>query len=310
MTDTEKTAVYKAFGLRVLSEVPLPELTHMDDQEGGADVRIEVDDLSGLWSELAASQRNFVVDADLTMFQIANTATFLVTKGDRIIVSPMQGADEDKMRLYILGTCMGALLMQRKVLPLHGSAVAIDGKAYGIIGERGAGKSTLAAAFLKRGCQLLSDDVIAVSFSDSGIPMVTPSYPQQKLWQESLEAFGMDTGHYQPLFERETKYAVPVHAKYSDQPFPLAGVFELIKSEIGKIEIQPIPKLASLYTIYCHTYRNFIIPRSGLMQWHFDTSVNIVDQTQVWQLRRPTGSFTASELASLIFTTLNKEGRL
>ena len=59
----------------------------------------------------------------------------------------------------------GALLMQRKILPLHGSAVAIDGKAYAIVGDSGAGKSTLASAFLNKGYQLLSDDVIAVSLS-------------------------------------------------------------------------------------------------------------------------------------------------
>ena len=57
---------------------------------------------------------------------------------------------------------MGAILMQRKILPLHGSAIAIDGKAYAIVGDSGAGKSTLASAFLKRGYQLLSDDVITV----------------------------------------------------------------------------------------------------------------------------------------------------
>ena len=60
---------------------------------------------------------------------------------------------------------MGAILMQRKILPLHGSAIAIDGKAYAIVGDSGAGKSTLASAFLNKGYQLLSDDVIAVSLS-------------------------------------------------------------------------------------------------------------------------------------------------
>ena len=50
-----------------------------------------------------------------------------------------------------LGTCMGALLMQRKIFPFHGSAIAINGKAYAIVGDSGAGKSTLASAFLKKG---------------------------------------------------------------------------------------------------------------------------------------------------------------
>ena len=50
------------------------------------------------------------------------------------IVSPLKRYDEDVIRLYILGTCMGAILMQRRIFPLHGSAVAINGKAYAFVG--------------------------------------------------------------------------------------------------------------------------------------------------------------------------------
>ena len=105
----------------------------------------------------------------------------------------MNGSNEDEIRLYILGTCMGAILLQRKILPLHGSAIAIDGKAYAIVGDSGAGKSTLASAFLKRGYQLLSDDVIPVTLNHANVPIVTPAYPQQKLWLESLNHFGMES---------------------------------------------------------------------------------------------------------------------
>jgi serine kinase of HPr protein (carbohydrate metabolism regulator) len=78
---------------------------------------------------------------------------FLIQEGRSIIVSPLEEYKEDVIRLYILGSCMGAILMQKRILPLHGSAVAIDGKAFAIIGESGAGKSTLASAFISRGFQ-------------------------------------------------------------------------------------------------------------------------------------------------------------
>ena len=81
--------------------------------------------------------------------------------------------------------------MQRKILPLHGSAIAIEGKAYAIVGESGAGKSTLAASLLSRGYKLLSDDVIPILLSEKNIPFVVPAYPQQKLWLESLNQFEM-----------------------------------------------------------------------------------------------------------------------
>ena len=116
---------------------------------------------------------------------------------------------------------MGILLMQRRILPLHGSAIAIDGKAYVFIGESGAGKSTIASSFMKKGYQLLSDDVIAVSLLDGDKPWVIPAYPQQKLWQDSLNHFGMKTNDYMPLFDRETKYSVPVAEQFYNKPLPL-----------------------------------------------------------------------------------------
>lgn len=307
MIHTVKKVVYKAFGLTLLSEIPLPELPLVSDYENEVDVRIETADLSKLWGELSSPKSVFVVEEELIMFQIPETATFCIQNGEKIIVSPMEGSDQDKIRLYILGTCMGALLMQRKILPLHGSAIAINGKAYAFVGRSGAGKSTLASALLSKGYQLLSDDVIAISLSEDNIPFVIPSYPQQKLWKESLDQFGMETTNYQPLFERETKYAVPVSSNFFNEPLPLAGVFELVKTENENVEIQRIEGLERLRTLLRHTYRNSLIPRLGMMEWHFMNSTNIVNKVEMFQLMRPISKFTAHDLVSTVLESLKEE---
>lgn len=297
---------YKAFGLRIVSEIQMPELTPIIEQNDMVDIVIRKGDLTKLWSTIG-KQGKFVVKENLVIFQVLNTATFCIEEGESVIVSPMNGVGEDKIRLYILGTCMSILLMQRKVLPLHGSAVAIDGKAYAIVGDSGAGKSTLASAFLSKGYQLLSDDVIAISLSHKKTPFVTPSYPQQKLWQESLNEFGMETVHYRPLFERETKYAVPVSTNFYTEPLPLAGVIELVKTENENIEIHSIEKLERLHTLFLQTFRNFLIPRLGLVGWHFAMSVDVINRIDMFQLQRPISRFTAHDLVSVILSSLNKE---
>ncbi|MCP1092525.1 aldolase [Bacillaceae bacterium OS4b] len=246
----------------------------------------------------------------MVMFQVPGAATFKIQEGNEIIVSPISDASEDKIRLYILGTCMGILLLQKKVLPLHGSAIEINGKAYAFIGESGAGKSTLAAAFLKEGFQLLSDDVIPVSLSKDNEPFITPSYPQQKLWQESLQAFGIEKKGYQPLFERETKFAVPVTSSFSKEPLPLSTVFELVKTEHGEVTLQKINQLERFRTLFCHTYRNFLVPRLGLMEWHFMESVNILNKIHMYQLHRPNKGFTVNNLVSQILENINEEDSL
>jgi hypothetical protein len=299
-----ETMVYKAFGLKILSQIPLPELIQVSQPVDKVDIMIETGDLSKSWSELSPCQKT-VADINLLMFEIPKTATFSVQKGERIVVSPKEGADPDQIRLFILGTCMGALLLQRKVLPLHGSAVAIEGKAYSFIGDSGAGKSTLASVFLNQGYQLLSDDVIATSLIDDTV-FVLPSYPQQKLWQESLQRLGMETEGYCPIIQRETKFAVPVLTKYSSELLPLAGVFELVKTESNDLEVHQIQGLQQLNTLLRHTYRNLLISSFELIEWHFSISTKIVNQIDLFQIKRPACDFTAPRIASVILNVLNK----
>ncbi|MED3789182.1 aldolase [Peribacillus frigoritolerans] len=307
MVGVHEKVIYKAFGLNVKSSIILPELPVLNNYNDLVDVEIEVKDLSKVWKELVPIKDKYLVKDNMVLFRIINTATFCIQDGKRIIVSPMKRADEDKIRLFILGTCMGALLIQRKVIPLHGSAIEIKGKAYAIIGESGAGKSTLASAFLKRGYKLLSDDVIAVSFSENNIPYVTPAYPQQKLWDTSLKEFGMNNNKYRPIIERESKFAVPVHSEFSTEVLPLAGIFELVKTESENIELQKIEGIERFRTLFTHTYRNFLIELLDEMEWHFICSTRLIEHQDIFQLSRPISGFTANSLASTILKTIQKE---
>ncbi|MDQ0256590.1 hypothetical protein J2S74_004012 [Evansella vedderi] len=299
--------MYTAFGLNVLSEIPLPELSINSLGGQHVDVVIHYADLKKEWNSMADGNIYFIVKPDLVMFQIPNLAIFKVEHGKNISFSPTSKVDEDHIRLYLLGTCMGAILMQRKILPLHGSAIAIDGKAYAIVGDSGAGKSTTASALLARGYQLISDDVIPVSLNEGKVPMVTPAYPQQKLWQESIDEFGMESRNYRPIIDRETKFAIPVLAQFSKETLPLAGVFELVKTEDEKVSIKPIEKLERFHTLFYHTYRNFFLKPAGLMEWHFQTCAAMVNHLEIFQLQRPKSRFTANDLTGLILSTIKRE---
>lgn len=311
MIGTAKKLIYKGFGFTLASEIPLPELLacEQDNQESLVDIEVIRADLTQIWSRTVKNDNKVVVVDQMVMFLVPDTAIFCIQGGNLITVSPVAGSNEDKSRLFILGTCMGVLLMQRRVLPLHGSVIAINGNAYAFVGHSGAGKSTLANVLINKGYPLLSDDVIAVSLSPDNKPFVIPSYPQQKLWQESIERLGMDNNHYQPLFERETKYAVPltVTSQYYADPLPLMGVFELMKSEHVEIQWEPIQGLDRLHTLYHHTFRNFLIPQLELSEWHFHTSAIIANAIDMIRIRRPIHGFTANQLASLIINHIGRQ---
>ncbi|WP_309088675.1 aldolase [Domibacillus sp.] len=308
MVEKNNMYVYKAFGLCIRSEVSLPEIIEIEASEKlSEDIVVKEMDLTSLWLKDSIPGKHFVITENTCLFNVPEVAIYFVQNGNEVIVSPFNGSDEDQRRLYILGTCMGAVLMQRKILPLHGSAVAIDGKAYAIVGDSGAGKSTLASAFLNNGCQLLSDDVIPITISMENIPMVTPAYPQQKLWLESLHKFGMKSNQYRPIFARETKFAVPVSTQFAEKPLPLAGIYELVKTDHEKVNIHEIENMERFYTLFKHTYRNFFITRAHLMEWHFQTSAHILSKISMYQLQRPTSRFTAANLTDLVLSTITKE---
>ncbi|NHM29246.1 aldolase [Neobacillus terrae] len=307
MEKVANEVIYKAFGFTVRSKIPFPELLVIDNDRDSIDIEIDFKDLSNLYFELSGSQRTLIMNESLVMFKVYDTAIFLIEEGRKITVSPLNEFKEDEIRLYILGSCMGAILMQRGIFPLHGSAVAINGKAYAIIGDSGAGKSTLASAFLHKGYQLLTDDVIGVYFTNENVSMVIPSYPQQKLWQESLDEFGIKSSDFRAIYQRETKFAIPIKNQFSSKPLQLAGLFELVLTEKDEVELKQIKGLTRLHTLLIHTYRNFLIKNLGLTNWHFTNSTKIVNQINMYHLRRPKNTFTANELVSIILSCINKE---
>ncbi|MCA1061482.1 aldolase [Rossellomorea aquimaris] len=304
-----KKTFYRAFGLNIQSEIPLPEVKTINTKGlfNNFDVKIEVGDLREEWKN-NGNEGKFTVNNGTVMFHIKNTAIFSVVKGERVIVSPFEHADENKIRLYLLGSCMGIILLQKKILPLHGSAVVIDGKAYAIIGHSGAGKSTLASTLMNSGYKLISDDVIAVSLSENQEFIVHSSYPQQKLWEESLAKLGLPENKYFPLFEREKKYAISVEPSfYEGEWVPLAGIFELEKSEHEQLTIEKVQNsIEKLPVLFHHTFRNSVLNRLGLLEWHFSTTASLADQVEMYRVKRPTSRFTPYEIQSLLLNTLRK----
>ncbi|WP_240644108.1 aldolase [Paenibacillus paeoniae] len=308
MFDTKVKLQYKAFGFSVHSDMLLPELSAAESDTAKADITVKVN--SFLKNGFDAEPYDFIAEDGMVSVKMPDAGVFRVQDGDKIIVSPYAGADEDLIRLYVLGTCFGILLLQRGIYPLHGSALAINGKAYAIVGQSGAGKSTLASALIEKGFRLLSDDVIAVSHDSlTGQPIVAPSYPQQKLWQNSLEAMGQSHEALRSIFGRETKYCVPLTDSFHGTSLPLGGVFELTRTtELDGIELEPAGKLERLPLLFRHTYRYQLIERMNLMKWHFEQSAALASRLNIYRLRRGESAFTAPQLADLILNTISTEG--
>ncbi|MFD0961417.1 aldolase [Paenibacillus chungangensis] len=308
MTVSNGLRPYYSFGLRIDSEIPMPELPLLEEgiMHMHGSVSIVFDQLLPLWQLANRSSQYVAIYEDTVLIRVPDTAIFGMKAGECILVSPFHGADMDKIRLYLLGTCMGITLLQKRILPLHGSAVAINGRAYAIVGHSGAGKTTLSSVLIQQGNPLLSDDLIAVTTNAEGMPQAMPAYPQQKLWQETIDMLGRSAEGLKPLFERERKFAVPLSDGFCSQPLPLAGVIELVKTE-HDAAISPVEGLERFHTLLQHTFRGFLLKRMGLMDWHFRLLSSFTGHIDVYRLHRPLEGASPQQLSTLLLETIHKE---
>lgn len=303
LTTTNELIAYEAFGFKIHSNIVFSEL-----KERAILINKEQPDVIIYKKEVVETsskkKQYWEVDKNKVMFEVENIAKFTIESGKKITITPLEDYNEQIAKIYVLGSCFGALLYQRKIFPLHGSAIAIEGKAYLFIGEQGAGKSTIAAAFLNDGYQLISDDVIPITIGKDYVPMVTPAYPQQKLWEDTLDKIGKDYMDFRSIYGRERKYCVPVVDSYCSAPLPLGGIFELQKNPDQELEIKPIMGLQSLNVLTIHTYRNHLLYRMELIEWHFNMISQLTNYVEIFQIKRPEQKYTADLIKSKVLSKI------
>ncbi len=281
---------YIAYGLRIQSVVPLPELVPgaAPAAENEADVTIRFGKIDAASLGPKHELRQIYADNEQIHLFWPGIGLFLVCKGREIIIDPAPGVDECVLRLFILGSTLAMLLHQRgDVAVLHASTVAIAGQAIAFVGAKSAGKSTMAAALHQRGHTLLTDDILAISLSTAR-PMVLPGYPHLKLWPDSIASMGHSPEALPRLRPELEKRGYRVTNRFASAPVPLKGIYVLGRGPALKIE--PLRPHEALINLLPHWYGARFGP--DLLQalgvsTHFSQCVALVKKVSICGLERP-----------------------
>jgi hypothetical protein len=288
---------YQAFGLTIASALPCPELLPSD---GDADITISYGPVpDGL--ELVQQQGVcYQVNSGAFLLKLEGIAKYIVTGGERITIERVPGAQDNEVRLFLLGSAFAALLIQRGLLPLHGCAVEVNGGAAVFLGPSGCGKSTLAGALGQRGYRVMADDVCVISFSLAGAPLVLPAYPQLKLWAEALKILGKNPDHLPRVKAGLEKYCFPLGEGFSNNSSPLKRVYELAVSNSQDLELTALQGLDKLDVLMRHTYRLQFLSGTLEKKSHFEQCGQAARHCQVSRLARPGLPFRLEELVDLV----------
>lgn len=295
--DREKFFLCRAFGMIIASQIFLPEL---ETAEGVPDVRIVLGETPQEIPEALVKRDHYQAAPGRFLLHVAHVGRYYVAGGELIVIEPDQPAKTEVLRLFLLGTAFGALLLQRGVLPMHGSAVVVKGQAIIAAGFSGAGKSTLLATFRNRGAAFLSDDIAVVTGDEEGLAWVQPGYPQQKLWKDSAEHMGMDVDNLPVILSEVDKYAIPAEKGFCRRPVRLAAVCELQAADRREPAMIRLAGPDKITVLLRHSYRYCLVAGLGLREDHFRICASVARQISVCRLLRPSGRFSPAEQAQLV----------
>jgi hypothetical protein len=153
--------IYLAFGLRVRSDLPLPELPVVADRAAPPDVEVRVFDAPVVDAAPARSGVADVAD-DIAMLWWPGIGRFVVSDGTDIGVARSPGVDPALLRLYLLGPVLSALLHQRGWIVLRAGAARMGDRVIAFVPGPG-----VKEALVESGHSIIAREVLAIRAGDA-----------------------------------------------------------------------------------------------------------------------------------------------
>jgi hypothetical protein len=197
---------------------------------------------------------------DLPVLQIARDHTALVRFdgigrfqlcGQRVTCDFETASDAPVISAVVFGNVLATFCWQRGQLPLHGSAIAIAGRALLLLGRAATGKSMLAAALALRGHAVLSDEVAVLAGG-----LCRPAGGALSLADDALALLGID-GAALPRYDN---FSLPKTLwrggpSAETRPYPIGAVICLVKGEADAAATwQALDQEAAVAAILNQTY--------------------------------------------------------
>lgn len=287
---------YTTYNLSIQSDIELPELLlQREATVSPPDVFIRLSSVSAQGLPNGQQVNPFLyANRESLWLHIPKVARFLVQNGNSILIDPEPGIDEDSIRVFLLGSALGALLFQRGHLVLHGNAIRIGDQCMVCVGESGVGKSTLAAGFMQRGFQILSDDVVPVDKAFKALP----GFPRIKLWQDVADKLQIDTTGLRRIRPGIEKFNYPLGNQFCQDSLPIRWIYILSSDDNDGIHLRALSGMQRFLPLYQNTYRMEYMCGMKLQSTHIQSCGQLAGHIRLVQITRPKSGFKLDMLIS------------
>ena len=265
------------------------------------------------WQDLAPAYRSdlmidddqhfldVIVAPNATVFHFSEVVDFFVLE-DGIACHVHDAAYDFMVELHLLGYVLSYWLERAGHLALHASGVVVDDHVIGFLGERGAGKTSLAATMIARGYSLATDDLLGLTPTPGGY-LASPGYPQMRMWPEQARHF---FGHdrFERVKRANPKLRVPVgrgsFGAFDGAVRPLAALYAPQRHDGDEVTFQNLPAGPAMFHLARTSYLVGIVEGAGLAVRRFAILGDLVARVPVRVVRYPNGLDRLPEIAERI----------
>jgi hypothetical protein len=203
------------------------------------------------------------------------------------------GEESDLAEIRLLGPVLSYWLELRGHPTLHASAVSANGRAIAFLSRHGGGKTGLAAASLRAGASLLTDDLVVLEEAGEGW-QVRPAYPEMRMWPDEAAHFVGPPAELPRVQAGAEKRRVAVGGGFGtfvDASAPLACLYLAARQEEGGggVEIQPVARSEALIELVRHSFSPRLVEAAGLQPARLDRLARLVRSVPVRRLVYPSG---------------------
>lgn len=278
---------YRIYGLHIRSNRELPTLTpHQPVAQ--PDVELRLDELPDWDADLIARVlrrgelqddpktppdpespyvwRAQVQGENFERWMLPSGMLFIISeKGDKIWARWPAEITLELVTAYLLGPILGYVVYLRGMVCLHASSVLVGGRAIGLMGVAGAGKSTTSAAMAGMGYPLISEDHLALAYEGRRW-MAQPGYPIVRLWPDSAEMLAggpADLPELAPGF-RKRYLNLAGTPMLANQAAALGGLYVLLPrvSAPDAPRIQPLDAQQRLMAVIRNSYTTVVLNKT------------------------------------------------
>ncbi|MBA4848793.1 serine kinase [Emticicia sp. BO119] len=300
---------YFAYGLSIATDISFPEL-FVIPFTAAPDVSVSIGKVPAhLLEKTKDHPLNIFISPTEYLLPLGTIAHYYAANGNEVIIEPLPDADEKSIRLFFLSNAMAAILYQRRLVPMHASAIYTNDGIVLFMGDSGVGKSTTVATLQAKGHRIFSDD-ICVPVQEDGILKAFAAYPMMKLWKDTFEK--VDLGNYneenriRPELE---KYHKSFAESFDIQSQPIKCIFIIEKDSslnTDLVRFVSIQGIEAFKHLQYYAYRLFYIEEMGLKKLYFELLSKLSGQIPVVLVSRPADNTTFYNLTDTIESLIDK----